>query len=52
MNTHNIHFNIKRNTPKLIPNLQLWDFIHGTQERVQNSHDIRAINVQATEGLL
>ena len=42
----------KRKLPKIIPNLQLWDFFQGTQERVRNSRGKQAISVRATEGLL
>ena len=33
------------------PHLQLWDFFHGTQERVRNSRGKRAISVRVTEDL-
>ena len=36
----------------MIPNLQLWAFFQGTQERVRNSRGKRAISVRATEVLL
>ena len=52
MSTHSIPFSILKKSPKLIPNVQLWDFFQGTQERVRNSHGKRAISVQATEILL
>ena len=42
----------KEKTPKIIPNLQLWDFFQGTQERVRKSRGKRAISVRATEVLL
>ena len=42
----------KRKSPLIIPNLQLWDFFQGTQERVRNSRSKRAISVQTTEILL
>ena len=45
-------FNIKRKSPKIILNLQLWDLFQGTQERVRNSDGKGAISVQATEDLL
>ena len=44
--------NLKRKSLKIIPNLQLWDFFQGTQERVRNCRGKRAIRVRATEGLL
>ena len=46
------HFQYERKSPKIILNLQLWDFFHGTQERVRNSRGKRAIRVRATEDLL
>ena len=54
MSTHNIFFfNMKKEkTPYVIPNLQLWDFFQGTQERVRNSCDKQAISVRAIEVLL
>ena len=54
MSTHNIPFSIKkkRKTPWIIPNLQLWDILLGTQKRVRNSRGKRAISVRATEDLL
>ena len=53
MSIRNIPFSVKkRNSPLIIPNLQIWDFFQGTQERVQNSNDKRAIGVQSTEVLL
>ena len=45
-------FIIKRKSPQIILNPQLWDFFPGTQERVRNSHGKCAISVQATEVLL
>ena len=51
MTTHNIPYK-KENHPKIIPNLQLWDFFQGTQERVRNSRGKRATSVRATEDLL
>ena len=52
MSTHNIQFSIYKTRPKIILNLQLWDFFQGTQERVRNSRGKRAISVRATEVLL
>ena len=43
---------IKRKSPKIILNLQLWDFFPGTQRQVRNSRGKRAISVPATEVLL
>ena len=42
----------KRKSAKIIPNLQLWDFFLGTQERVLNNRGKRAISVRATEVIL
>ena len=39
-------------SPQIILNLQIWDFVLGTQERVRNSRGKRAISVRATEVLL
>ena len=33
----------------MIPNLLLWNFFLGTQERVRNSRGKRAISVRVTE---
>ena len=53
MRTHNISFfNMKEKTPEIIPNLQLWDFFQGAQERVRKSRGKRAIRVRATDVLL
>ena len=38
-------FNLKRKITLIIPNLQLWDFFQGTQERVRNSRGKRAVEV-------
>ena len=35
-----------------MPNLQLWDLFHGTQERVRKSRGKRAISVRGIEVLL
>ena len=35
-----------------MPNLQLWDLFHGTQERVRNSRGKRANSVRGIEVLL
>ena len=40
------------NTPLICPNLQLWEFFQGTQERVRNSRGKKAISVRAIEILL
>ena len=48
MSTQNIPFS----TPENIPNLLLWEFFQGTQERVRNSRGKRAISVRAIEVLL
>ena len=46
MSTQNIPFSIyKRKSHLISPNLQLWDFFQGTQERVGNSRGKRAIGV-------
>ena len=45
-------FNMIKKTPLIIPNLQLWDFFQGTQERVRKSRGKRAISVRAIEVLL
>ena len=45
-------FIIKRKSPQIIPNLQLWDVFLETQERVRNTHGKRAISVRANEVLL
>ena len=37
---------------RITPNLQLWNFFLGTQERVQNSCGKQSISVRATEVLL
>ena len=53
MSTHNIpFFNMKKKTPDVIPDLQLWDFFQGTQEGIRKSRGKRAISVRATEVLL
>ena len=54
MSTNNISFSILtlKNRRKFIPNLQLWDFFQGTQERVRNSHGKWVISVRAIEVLL
>ena len=54
MSTHNIPiFNIKKEKHlKIIPNLQLWDFFRGNEQRVRNSRGKRAISVRAIEVLL
>ena len=54
MSTHNIpFFNMKTKPPKIIPNLQLWDFFfQRIQERVQKIRGKRAISVQASEVLV
>ena len=51
-NTQYTIFNIKRKIAWIIPNLNLWDFFQGAQERVRNSRRKRAISVRATEVLL
>ena len=56
-NTQYTIFNIKKEITlndnfKIIPNLQLWDFFQGTQERVRNRGGKRAISVRAFEVLL
>ena len=48
MSINNTIFKINVN----IPNLQLWVFFHGAQERVRNSRGKRAISVRANKGLL
>ena len=53
MSAQNIPFSLyKRKSPKIIPNLQIWDFFQGTQERVRNSRGKRATSVRGTEVLL
>ena len=55
MSTHNIPFSIyikKENHPKLSQICSYGIFFQETQDRVRNSRGKRAINVQATEGLL
>ena len=42
----------KKKTALIIPNLQLWAFFQGTQERVRNSRGKQAISVRAIEVLL
>ena len=44
--------NIKKRIIQFIPNLQLWDLLQGTRERVQNNRGKRAISVRAIEVLL
>ena len=50
--TQNTILNIKKKSPSIIPNLQLWDFFKGTQEQVRNGRGKQTISVRATEGLL
>ena len=44
-------FDIKRKTPLIIPNLQMWDFFRGTEQLVRNSRAKRSISVRAIEVL-
>ena len=43
---------VRDKPPKIIPNLQLWNFFRETQGRVRNSGGKRAISVRAIEVLL
>ena len=45
-------FNMNKKNTLITLNLQLWDFFHGTQERVRSSRGKRAISVRAIEVLL
>ena len=45
-------FNIKTKNILNYPKSAAMGFFHGTQERVRNSRDKRAISVRAAEGLL
>ena len=53
-NEHTQHtiFDIKKKITLNYPKTAAMGFFQGTQERVRNSHDKRAISVHATEGLL
>ena len=50
MSIHNMPFSIS--LPFIYPNLQLWEFSQGTQERVRNRRSTLAISVRAIEVLL
>ena len=45
-------FNMNKKNTLNYPNLQLWAFFQGTQERVRNRGGKRAISVRAIEVLL
>ena len=49
MSTHTYHFQYKKKNIQNYPKSAAMGFFLGTQERVRNSRDKRAISVRATE---